>query len=160
MRCAGAVWVVGRDGQIVGSDVGLNDQFRGGQANADCDGPFDGFAGAVVHEARCWGCRGLELSSARGGWGATPVLAHGLKRQQGVETGPGGPLAAWVRPDRLPRRPRALLSLLVGGQTWWPPSEAESRQAELSGDGRAQRGLDLFLGQNRTNRRGGDATAL
>jgi hypothetical protein len=41
------------------------------------------------------------------------------------------------------RRLRAILGLLVARSRIWSRSEAESRQAQLSGDGRAQRGLDL-----------------
>ena len=92
-----------------------------------------------------------------GGWGGTPVAALGVERQRGVESGIPGPFVAWVRRDQLPRRPRALLACipLVGAS--WPA--AQRGPLRLAGGGRAQRGLDLFLGQNRTKRGSGDAKA-
>jgi hypothetical protein len=84
-----------------------------------------------------------------GGWGGTPVAASGPQRQGGGKSGDAGDLSRWVVPAAWSAccAPSWLdLAPPCGG----PPSKAESRQAQLSGDGRAQRGLDLFLGQNRT----------
>ena len=55
--------------------------------------------------------------------------------------------------------PRALLSLLAACVSRRSPRAARAAGAVRREPGRAQRGLDLFLGQNRTNRGSGDAPA-
>ena len=94
-----------------------------------------------------------------GGWGGTPVAALGLERQRGGKSGDAGDFSRWVVLAGWSAccAPSSAVSALPGDA---PPSEAGSRQAQLSGDGRAQRGLDLFLGQNRTRGGSGLAEAL
>ncbi len=88
------------------------------------------------------------------GWGAAPVGASGVDRQGGVETGLPGPFVAWVRGEWLTRCPRALLACTCPLGNTCPALRGRYR---LAGGGRAKRGLDLFLGQNRTKRGDGDA---
>ena len=93
-----------------------------------------------------------------GGWGTPPVLAQGLERQGAVETGLAGPLDAWEVPQGAEALAARLLAVF-----WLSHAErraARGRQCEAAEAGRAKRGLDLFLGQNRTNGGRSDAEAL
>ena len=83
-----------------------------------------------------------------GGWGAAPVQAIVLHARSAADLGLLGPFVAWVRGDQLLRRPRALLACIAFVGASWPA--AQRGPLRLAGGGRAQRGLDLFLGQNRT----------
>jgi len=94
-----------------------------------------------------------------GGWGAPPVLAIVFQARSAADLGLPGRFAAWVVPAVLVGLPRALLALPVARSGRWSPRAARAAGAVRREPGRAQRGLDLFLGQNRTNRGSGDATA-
>ncbi len=85
-----------------------------------------------------------------GGWGGTPVRAL-----EGAQTG-DLPRAGCLGSDDGVRAPSWRL---FAGCVWAVPvaSAARRRPSGAAEAGRAQRGLDLFLGQNRTQKGDGDA---
>ena len=94
-----------------------------------------------------------------GGWGATPVQARCVERQGGVNPALQALFPAWVVVHPLQPAPRALQAVApcVGDAA---ASAAQRRRGEAAAAGRAQRGLDLFLGQNRTQGGSGLAQAF
>ena len=94
--------------------------------------------------------RGLGWNPSTGLWRGAPAI--GLAAPWRAFSRVGGVCT-------LVGRPRALLSLLAASLRRWSPRAARAAGAVRREPGRAQRGLDLFLGQNRTNRGSGDATA-
>ena len=93
-----------------------------------------------------------------GVWGATPVQACDVERQGGGESGDTGDFSRWVVPAGWSACCAPSMALSEPGEAA-VASAAQRRQGEAAAAGRAQRGLDLFLGQNRTERGSGDATA-
>jgi len=81
-----------------------------------------------------------------GGWGAAPVEASALEREGGGKSGDGGPFAACLGLGELVGWPRALQALHSAGCAVASAPGGHTAQP----GGRAKRGLDLFLGQNRT----------
>ena len=93
-----------------------------------------------------------------GGWGAPPVQACGPKRQGGGNSALQGDFSRWAVPEGWSACCAPSSAFLTPGEAA-DASAAQRRPSGAAAAGRAQRGLDLFLGQNRTNRGSGDAKA-